>query len=143
MGDHFFVQMPHAQQKLIHDILRLELANPIRRFGRMCNVREEISPSAELQKYMTGSQEFIVSQTSTKYRHSHEHFVRFGIVELSEVGLIESKPRRTSISWRYILTCLNVIKILTSCSACVTSWSRFVRILLHATCRYFAGSKAK
>ena len=59
MGDHFSVQMPHAQQELIHDILHLKLANPI---GRMCNVHEEISPGAEFQQYMTGSQEFIVSQ---------------------------------------------------------------------------------
>jgi len=91
MGDHFFVQIPHTQQELIHDILRLELANPIRCFERMCNVREEISPGAELQKYMTGSQEFIVSQTSTKYHRSHEQLVRCGIVELIKVGLIERK----------------------------------------------------
>jgi len=65
MGDHLFVQIPHAQQELIHDILRLGLANPIRCFRSMRNVREEISSGAELQKYMAGSHGLIVSQTST------------------------------------------------------------------------------
>lgn len=71
----------------------------------------------------------------------HKLFVFFGIVDLIDVRL-RGKLEEWA-SGEEGLTCFNVIKILTSFMTCPTSWSLFVRIVLHATCRCFEGSKAK
>ena len=85
---------------MIHDILRLRLANPIPSFSGVCDVREEISSSAELQKYMTVDLMRLFSARQALPGDPHKLLVLFSIVDLIDVGLSDSKLRRTSIAWR-------------------------------------------
>lgn len=78
--------------------------------------------------------------------HAHEFVVFFGIIDLIYIWLQSSVKRdrlkiiKQDDSW---LTCLRVMRILTSLITCAISWSRFVLILLQATCRYLEGSNAR